>query len=506
MDRAEPWVAPVRAAVHWRMGWGAVVLAVAVAVTLYRVALVQHSGISLFVDEAYYWTWSREPAWGYFSKPPLIAWLMAAGTALWGDSVLGVKAATMWLYPATAWVVYRMGKALMDERAGALAALVFITSPMVGLLGLAASTDAPLLLCWALAAWALWRAVHDGGWPAWLGLGLAVGLGLLSKYTMAAFVLSALPMLWWRRSQPGLWQGVALTSLVALLCFGPHLAWNLANGAPTLRHTAEITVGASQAGGWPALGEFVASQTLMLGPLATVGLGLAAWQGRRLVAWGGARRTPDLRQRYLLALTLPLLALAAAQACLTRANMNWAAPAFVGAALLLARYICASASPWRWLLAVAASNLLLVGAVVHARDLAGWAGRPLPESADVFVRMRGWNEAFAQLTPVVAAHPDWPLVADGRTLRAHAAYGLRRQGVRLAVAPHAGAPRDQFEIMAQRHPRKDGQVLLLGESPPTASCRHIEPLRQVQVAVGPRRQLVLFLSACTGWQGAGAVP
>ena len=57
-------------------------------------------GVTLYVDEAQYWTWAQNLDWGYFSKPPVIAWLIAASTALFGDGILAVKLSAILLYPA----------------------------------------------------------------------------------------------------------------------------------------------------------------------------------------------------------------------------------------------------------------------------------------------------------------------------------------------------------------------------------------------------------------------
>lgn len=70
------------------------------------------SGAGLHVDEAQYWLWSRDLQWGYFSKPPVLVALIKASTALWGDSLLGVKALSMLCWVLSAWVLgwlaYRM--------------------------------------------------------------------------------------------------------------------------------------------------------------------------------------------------------------------------------------------------------------------------------------------------------------------------------------------------------------------------------------------------------------
>ena len=47
--------------------------------------------IELRVDEAYYWTWSKENVVSFLDHPPLIAWFVQLGTALFGDSNFGVR-------------------------------------------------------------------------------------------------------------------------------------------------------------------------------------------------------------------------------------------------------------------------------------------------------------------------------------------------------------------------------------------------------------------------------
>jgi len=49
------------------------------------------ASIDLRVDEAYYWTWSREGAMSYLDHPPLVAWSIRLGTLLFGDTNFGVR-------------------------------------------------------------------------------------------------------------------------------------------------------------------------------------------------------------------------------------------------------------------------------------------------------------------------------------------------------------------------------------------------------------------------------
>ena len=302
--------APSRTGPRWPQIWGPrlwKLLAFALVLLVYRVWLIGHSGISLFFDEAQYWDWSQHLAWGYYSKPPMVAGLIWLSTQLFGDGVVGVKLMTMLLYPVTALAMVGFARALWPTsggvRTGVVAGAVFLSLPMVGALGLFASTDAPLLLCWTLAGWALWRAQVTDRTVYWAALGLACGVGLMSKYTMAAFALTALWTVWAvhgpRRgvARPGPWLAAAL----ALLVLSPNLWWNAHNGFPTLQHTAELTTQSGRDGGLVSALKFAGGQLLMLGPIA---VGVAAW-----LAWRarGARTSSAVAPRSQWAASSQLL-------------------------------------------------------------------------------------------------------------------------------------------------------------------------------------------------------
>src|SRR5690606_17290228 len=128
-----------------------------------------------------------------------------------------------------------------------------------------ASTDAPLLLCWTLAAWALWRAQVTNRLGLWVLCGAICGVGMLSKYTMAAFALTALWALWGvhgpRRGLMRLGPWAALAA--ALLVLSPNLMWNAEWGFPTLQHTADITTQSKRDGGVVSALVFTVGQFLM---------------------------------------------------------------------------------------------------------------------------------------------------------------------------------------------------------------------------------------------------
>ncbi len=504
--------------------------------------------LTLQVDEAQYWLWSRDLHWGYYSKPPVIAALIAGSTAWFGHDLLGVKLLAMAMYPVTALVLAELARrmalsvwpAVMSveqsqaagqwaERVGLLAAALFLTSPLTGLLGLAVTTDAPLLLFWACGAFLLWEALHRGRRRTWLLLGVVWGVGVLSKYTMLAFAASVLPLaltdgpgtrwLGWPGRPGGVTGsvlrdrllGLMMTGGVMLLALLPHLAWNADHGWPTLTHTVEITAEAHRTdgrGGWSSVGEFTGGQWVQFGPLwllVLLAAVVAVWRQRRSVAAvaSGASVTVaavgerwSRAMRFAFWLSAPLLIVGVAQAWNAKAQINWTAPAghglFLFGALWLGRLV--GGGPLHapesrharvtgvWWVVVACVmwlHLVLVTAVPLAAPLAHIFGRPseqpLPRHMDIWVRMRGWGPAYAQLAPVAQAHfRRWPqaqILGMDRQVISMGAYLWRD----LEPAPAAGVPASFQRWVAwmppgQRAPQDHFQLTTRWARPGTAAA------------------------------------
>lgn len=409
-------------------------LAVAALFLVWRLLTIGTAGITLHVDEAQYWGWAQQLSWGYFSKPPGIAALIAASTALFGDGVLGSKALAMLCYPLSALLVYGLVRDARDARAAWWCALALLSLPIFAWLGLAVTTDALLVLAWSAMLRLYVDALRDDRLWRWLLLGLVCGAGLLSKYTMLAGLLSALLHLLLcerqRLARPGPWLAAGL----ALLCLAPNLWWNIQHDFPTLRHTAKITV--ERDGGGPlALLEFVASQWGCFGPL----LGAAF-----IAALPSARqRTPagDFA-RLLLCFALPLWLLAIAQAYTGKANANWAAPAFIPATILAVLWLRDS-NRQRWLTAAVVLNIAIGAIIYHGSAVLRALGANPPTP---YAQVIGWDRLAQQLEPWLEAYPQAIPVAGNRTLIAHLQYELRDRHLSVARWNPDGSVHDHYEL------------------------------------------------------------
>lgn len=387
--------------------------------TAYRALALHWSGLNLYVDEAQYWTWSQALDWGYYSKPPVIAGLIAATTAVFGHSELAVKSGALFVYPLTTLMLYALAQRLFDARIAFWTALTFFTLPGVAFSSLIISTDVPLFLCWTSALYALHRAVSENDWFWWMLLGIACGVGLLTKYTMGIFGLST--ALWFAIT-PSLREqfrrpGPYLTAAVAALLFAPNLWWNHRNGWPTFQHTADIS---NLEGGpglhWDELQEFLSGQAAIMGPVLFIALIVLALRFRQ---WWG-----QPHGRFLACFTLPFLLVISAQALLGRANANWAAMTYAAGTLWAVSTLLQSHKKGI-VIASLVVNLVAMVAAYHYHAIAHATGRELTRKTDYYKRVQGWDVLGAQVVTLLQNNPGALLLSNERDTMSELAYYAR---------------------------------------------------------------------------------
>ncbi len=323
-----------------------------------RVAAVLVSGLDLYADEAQYWRWSRTLDWGYYSKPPLIAWVIRAATDLFGDAVWAIRLPAPFLHTLAAAALFFLGRAIYGSRVGLYAALTYALMPGVILSSMLLSTDGVLLPVFSAALYLYWRARQGvSGWVGHIALGLAIGVAMLAKYAALYFViglgLTALIDPPSRRALLGLKGAVSLG--VAALVLAPHLAWNAANAFDTVSHTVDNANLGGPLFNLENLPKFLVDQMGIFGPVGFLALliGLVAFRQRGTLE----ERAAD---RWLLCFILPVLVIIAIQAVLSRAHANWAATAYPAASVLVAGWLIRAGSNRAVWLAIAAVTAVAV--------------------------------------------------------------------------------------------------------------------------------------------------
>ncbi len=442
-------------------------LAVLIAATWARVAALHFSPIGLYYDEAQYWMWSRTLEWGYFTKPPMIAWAIAATTALFGDAEWAVRLAAPLAHGVGALALYGLARSMYGAWAGFCAGLGWLAMPGIWLSSAIISTDALMLPFWSIALLAMWRLTHTRAWFWAIVLGLALGLGVQAKYAMLYFIPCAAFAAW---GQPAVRQALAggraiIAGLLALILVAPNIVWNAQHGFATAQHTAaNARLDAGDLFNFDELFEFVINQAGVLGPLIFLALAFLFWRALRE---GRSLRQED---HFLLAFIGPPLIFVSLIAFISRANANWVAVAYPAMLVWVTGSLLVSRTGRRFFAAATLINVSIGAAIVIA------SFNPAIATQAKGVRMaRNWDITAREIARRAAGQPGEPpftaVMVDHRAAYFELNYYWR--GARQAGEPLPpvrmwllhGEARNSAEQNDPMRPEEGARVLIVHLSP-----------------------------------------
>lgn len=366
-------------------------------VLLARLVYIASGTIELSEDESYYWLWSQEPALSYYSKPPLVAYTIGLGTAIWGDTVLGIRFFPPVIAALIGVLMLRFVTREVGAKAGGALLVMLLTIPLLGVGSILMTIDPLSVLFWTAALLAGWKAIQPSGSTRdWLWVGLWMGLGLFTKYVAFLQLLCwAFVFLLIRDSRVHLKRpGPYLALLIQMLFLIPVAIWNQQHDWITVTHVSESTqAGASWKPTVRYLNDFFFSEFGLLNPFFFVAVWVAGFGIWR-------RKQRDRREVYLFCMGAPLFLFLLLYSLKARILPNWIAPSIVP---LMTMTVFYWSDGWahrpRWIRYWAGTGVvvgLLVATALHNTDLIERVtGHYLPVKLDPLRRVRAW-EATAQ--------------------------------------------------------------------------------------------------------------
>ena len=325
-----------------RITTAALTHAVVLTVSLLNLAYVAIGcPLDLSPDEAHYWDWSRHLDLSYYSKGPLVAWLIRASCDLFGTSVAAVRLPAVVCGGLLLAGIGRIAAtAFQSERFALVVILLALTLPPFSAASVLMTIDPPFLACWAWAT----VAVQNRRWHL---AGVLVAIGTLAKYTMLLFpACVGLMML----THPQ-WRTRWFVSFLALSLLGlvPVFVWNLANDWVGLRHLLGHADNGGRPAEWFSPLVFVAGQGGLLLGIWFVACAVGVWHYR-------PSREGDQTLAPLWWLSVPVFAVFLLASVRTSGQPNWPAAAYVTGFILAVRVITHCSKSW-------VRNSLIVAAV-----------------------------------------------------------------------------------------------------------------------------------------------
>ncbi|MEW6054019.1 MAG: glycosyltransferase family 39 protein [Nitrospirota bacterium] len=391
-----------------------VLLLFLLCMSLFRIYYILHGPLDLSPDEAHYWEWSRRLDMSYYSKGPMIAYLIHLGTGIFGDTVFGVRIMAVVFSGLSSLLLYSLGRHVYNPDVGLFSAILFQIIPLFSAYGVIFTIDSPFIFFWILSLYLFWqalpgmRAQHSGveshsllspligkrnsdlSMLYWCLLGLSVGLGMLTKYTMAFFYLCAFLFLLLNQDKRTLFlsKGPYTAFIISLAVFSPVILWNAGNDWVTFRHTAgQAHIAEGMQLSLRSFFEFLGSQLGVLTPLILIIMGISLW------------RTKSKKEgSFLFWFSFPVILFFLLKSLQAKVQANWALPGYITGVIAFCAFsavLFRRGNAGKILLATAIVLSLTVTAVAHYPSMLGIPGRLDPTE-----RLRGWEQLGDEVTGI----------------------------------------------------------------------------------------------------------
>lgn len=389
------------------------VIALSFAIRYWFVATSQ---LNLVQDEAQYWDWIRRPQLSYYSKGPLIAWVISLWCEVFGNTELGVRFGSVIGMTGIQTAVYiGISRIWREYKLAVFSLFVVVTMPLFSGLGIMMTTDNPLILCWTIGFFALSAATRNQLDKApsnvpFIILGCTLALGILAKYMMLAFwglaFVYALILQFRGQLPPRFWKRFLLTSIVGTIVgMLPIVLWNIQNDWVGFKHVAKLSTGDPK----PftlRIGPFfemLGAQIGVLGPWWFPFIMVGGWQAVKKSITGPIGAF-DAKYQHILQSALffwPLWLAITCWSLKSHTEANWTAAAFVAAGILGG---AAAMCWWENPLRTARGKLLLGGsaalitALIFASPIL-----PIPDQYNITNRLKGWESLGHEVERVMTA-------------------------------------------------------------------------------------------------------
>lgn len=466
-------------------------LTIIFGVTLWRVIMLVFNRTDLFVDEAQYWFWGQNLDFGYYSKPPMIAWVIRVFNAISGsDSTFWIRVSAPLFHLATALMLMLTTRRLFAGDTGREIApwvgVIFVTLPAASLSAVLVSTDTIQILFVTIAIWAFLGLTRRSSVLEALILGASLGIAFLTKYSVLFLLPGVGIAMLTLRSVRIAWRDVIIAAIVGAIVVFPNLWWNFAHDAATVRHTESIAR-------WNGEGNGGGLVQHLLGGLAFLGaqfgvVGPVIFYAMLWAAWRMIRGKSDDREKLLVWLSVPVVAMITLQALFAKAYANWAVAAYA-AGTILAVWILYRLTKKGLVVSLiigAVIAFLLPVLTVFAYDI------KLPNGDLVMKRYVGRSAISLEVADIAtkANLPD--IVSSDRDILGDLFYTLKGKPYRIHARNFGGFPKSYYEQNFSLPSNTTADVLYVDDGPLDCTAGRSELIKSWSPEFGYKKGKTIY--------------
>ena len=401
---------------------------------LLRVFAIVSTPLELSADEAQYWLWSKELNWGYFSKPPMIAWLIHISNIIFGDYDYSIRILAPLIHGINSLVIFRLSQEINNNYlAHFLSSLIWLTLPIVGVGSFLMSTDTPLMLIWTTSLLVIVKAYNSDNLFLWNLAGLIAGLALYAKYAALYLPLGLIIfyIINFQNEKNIRLRGLFLFILNFIIVSLPNVIWNYFNNFHTINHLSSNAV--IDAPSYSLLGSltFLMAQVAILGPLLFIVFLLTAYNIKRL----------NKLSIFLLYFIFPVYILMFIQSFFSEANANWAASALPAITILCGYFL---SKHIKFAVPTIFSNFFICIFIL----IVSFNGNLifLDLKSDPLRKLKGWNILSEDLKDTISKKKSDVVLVDRRGIAAELIYYLRNENIKIRVPESSKTPSNHYQL------------------------------------------------------------
>ena len=456
-------------------------------IVLSRMISLAISPLEMSADEAQYWLWSNQLSWGYFSKPPIIAWTISLTNTILGVSDFSVRASSPIIHGFTSLVIFQLTKNIFTKSnyIPFLSSLIWLTFPIVGVGSFLISTDTPLMLIWSLGLLTIHNAIKMGTSSAWMLAGFTSGIGMLAKYAALYMPLGVLLLFIFipnHKIKNKIYNFILYLSCFFLIA-SPNLIWNIQNSFSTINHLTDNAVLNEPSFSIEGSFLFLISQIGVVGPvlfLISIYSLWGFWKDNNDYDWIGW-------------FVLPVLIIMVLQGFISETNANWSATALPGLTVFLACFL----SKHKLISIISISSNSLICLIILIISISGSLGFWHPNS-DPLRKLRGWEKLSIEIKERIRFKDTEIVLTERRGVIAPLLYYLRNEKINLRILKASAKPINHYEkifSISEEERKKFIFISEIKELPDTFKNNYLvleESLHSVNVAKNKNRVFYFY--------------